>query len=88
MNDICVCCGATIPEGRMICESCEYQFDVVNPSICPECGGKLRTMCAIRADESNSGFTELWKNCDYCTNDWETYYDNTGKEVIQRHFWG
>ena len=89
MVDTCVCCGAIIPEGRMICWSCEYQFDVVNATPCPECGGKLTTMCVIGADQSNSGFTERWKNCDNCTSDWETYYDEgTGKEVIKRHFWG
>lgn len=23
----CVCCGAEIPEGRMVCWICEHQFD-------------------------------------------------------------
>ena len=23
MNNICVCCGETIPEGRQVCKSCE-----------------------------------------------------------------
>lgn len=23
-EDICVCCGAPVPEGRMICWSCEH----------------------------------------------------------------
>ena len=56
---------------------------------CPECGGELITMCVIGADQSSSGFTERWKNCDCCTSDWETYYDeNTNEEVIKRHFWG
>lgn len=56
---------------------------------CPECGGKLTTMCVIGADQSNSGFTERWKNCEQCTSDWETYYDESTKtEVIKRHFWG
>ena len=26
-EDICVCCGEPVPEGRMICWNCEYQFD-------------------------------------------------------------
>lgn len=26
MIDRCVCCGAVIPEGRMICPSCEREF--------------------------------------------------------------
>ena len=56
---------------------------------CPNCGNELVTMCVVVADQSNSGFTERWKNCDQCTYDWETYYDeNTGEEVIKPHFWG
>lgn len=56
---------------------------------CPECGGLLHTMCVIGAYESISRFTERWKNCEQCTSDWETYYDeSTGKEIIKRHFWG
>ena len=24
--DICVCCGAAVPEGRMICWACEHKY--------------------------------------------------------------
>ena len=24
MTDTCVCCGAPVPEGRMVCQQCEY----------------------------------------------------------------
>jgi predicted amidophosphoribosyltransferase len=31
MNETyCVCCGANIPEGRMICWDCEHSFDNSN----------------------------------------------------------
>lgn len=26
-TDRCVCCGACVPEGRMICWRCEHQID-------------------------------------------------------------
>ena len=26
-EDICVCCGAPVPEGRMVCWQCEHQYD-------------------------------------------------------------
>lgn len=26
LPDICVCCGRPVPEGRMICWSCENEF--------------------------------------------------------------
>lgn len=25
-TDICVCCGAAVPEGRMICWACEHKY--------------------------------------------------------------
>lgn len=27
MPDICVCCGAPVPEGRMICWNCEHEYE-------------------------------------------------------------
>lgn len=27
MEDRCVCCGAIVPEGRMVCPSCEREAD-------------------------------------------------------------
>lgn len=31
MNDTCVCCGAPVPEGRMVCPQCEYANDRAVP---------------------------------------------------------
>lgn len=30
--DICVCCGEPVPEGRMVCRSCETGSEVIAPS--------------------------------------------------------
>ena len=27
MAEMCVCCGAIVPEGRMICWICEHSFE-------------------------------------------------------------
>lgn len=27
MEDRCVCCGAIVPEGRMVCPQCEMETD-------------------------------------------------------------
>ena len=32
MEDICVCCGEPVPEGRMVCWKCEHQFDQARES--------------------------------------------------------
>ena len=31
MNNTCVCCGAPVPEGRMVCPQCEYANDRAVP---------------------------------------------------------
>lgn len=31
MTDTCVCCGAPVPEGRMVCPQCEYANDRAVP---------------------------------------------------------
>ena len=38
MEDRCISCGAIIPEGRQVCESCEKGETELKP--CPFCGGK------------------------------------------------
>ena len=35
MEDICVCCGKYIPEGRMVCYSCEELSSYKNLNITP-----------------------------------------------------
>lgn len=30
MENRCVCCGAIVPEGRMVCGICELQVDAVD----------------------------------------------------------
>jgi hypothetical protein len=35
MEDICVCCGEYIPEGRMVCYSCEKLSSYKNLNITP-----------------------------------------------------
>lgn len=32
MTDTCVCCGAPVPEGRMVCPQCEYANDRAMPA--------------------------------------------------------
>lgn len=32
MNNTCVCCGAPVPEGRMVCPQCEYANDRAVPA--------------------------------------------------------
>lgn len=36
MEDRCVCCGAIVPEGRMVCPMCEKEADAKKN---PEGGG-------------------------------------------------
>lgn len=31
--DLCVCCGAEVPEGRLICFACEYKNAPQNSSV-------------------------------------------------------
>ena len=59
--------------------------------ICPECGAAIEIRCAVGADESVTGYTELLGSCrnDYCALDWEIKTDNEDNLIsIQRKFWG
>ena len=29
MTDTCVCCGQTVPEGRMVCAECEIEVEEI-----------------------------------------------------------
>ena len=29
MTDTCVCCGQTVPEGRMVCPECEIEVEEI-----------------------------------------------------------
>lgn len=31
-SDLCVCCGEPVPEGRMVCRSCETGSNMIAPS--------------------------------------------------------
>lgn len=33
MTDTCVCCGAPVPEGRMVCPLCEYANEETSEKI-------------------------------------------------------
>lgn len=37
MTEHCVCCGAEIPEGRMVCVRCDKEADYVNVVRCGSC---------------------------------------------------
>lgn len=56
MDNKCVCCGAVIPEGRMVCPICEAP---VPPKLCKYCRHHYGNACLI-----NIG---LWKDDDYCS---------------------
>ena len=42
MNNFCVCCGAIIPEGRMVCPICEMDADEIT-FVRPQKGENMKT---------------------------------------------
>ena len=51
MDNFCVCCGAIVPEGRMVCPMCEMSADEwidINDSISRVYKGKSKTAGGYR----------------------------------------
>ena len=59
MIDICVCCGESVPEGRMVCKKCE--------NLEPEFGTTKITVCLNKISDI-SDFIKLTSKC-YHTRD-------------------
>ena len=66
MTDRCVCCGEIIPEGRLVCPSCDGGKKKVELKPCPFCKKKA-VYITVHDDEGN--YHGL-PGCDYESNPW------------------
>lgn len=52
-SDICVCCGKPVPEGRMVCYSCETESSKLAPSIPSNSISRIKKMLAIKKEHAD-----------------------------------
>ena len=84
MENTCVCCGAIIPEGRQVCQTCEEV-----KYVCPECKGGLTLMYTGDYITEKQLFIHKIYHCESCHCDWESMTSYIGApENLARKFWG
>jgi predicted RNA-binding Zn-ribbon protein involved in translation (DUF1610 family) len=103
MDNLCVCCGEIIPEGRQVCYSCEHLAGKEKRSYmrfnCPECGAPLEVWAdsivkEIPAEFDGFKYEEryLIRHCNKCgrdwENEWETQWGDVCETQLRRKFWG
>ena len=101
MEDLCVCCGATVPEGRQICRACELSENHTFMNfVCPECGHKLEIYHKQILDYVMPQFPDEWSytriglmyHCKHCGCDYTSEYVNefgdVSQSALQRYYWG
>ena len=101
MEDLCVCCGATVPEGRQVCRACELEEKhTFMYFTCPECGKKLEIYHKQLLDYVAPQYPDGWAytrigliyHCTNCGCDWDSEYisefGDTGQSALKRHYWG
>ena len=52
-SDFCVCCGKPVPEGRMVCLSCEISPPLITPPTKTESAKKLKELFGFSKERRN-----------------------------------
>ena len=88
MENICVCCGEIIPEGRQVCYRCEHGGNNTGV-LCPECGAVLEIMSCHWYNTIYGHAHNTIYHCNMCHNDWEKDEEYVAQPVkFTRKFWG
>jgi predicted amidophosphoribosyltransferase len=88
MVDRCVICGATVPEGTMVCKRCENGSSN-DRVLCPQCGTVLEPMSSHWYNTCDGHARNTVFHCNTCQSDWEKDEEFIAKPVkFTRKFWG